>query len=332
MFSNANMAETGKDVKKALILLQDGEIIAVPTETVYGLAGNAFNAATVSKIFAIKNRPSFNPLITHTNHINKVYHYVQDIPKHARLLAEAFWPGPLTLLLLKTRAIPDIVTAGSDKVAVRIPRHPLTLQLLESLDFPLAAPSANPFGYVSPTRAEHVNEQLGDKIPYILDGGPCEVGIESTIVGFENEKVIIFRLGGISMEDLAEVVGEDNLVISNQPKDQSPDAPGMLSSHYAPGKKVIVGDLDDLIMQYDLNKAALISFKDYYPQVPQQRQFILSVTGNLNEAAQQLFFALREMDKLPVSYILAELVPDYGLGRAINDRLLRAAAENSKSS
>lgn len=327
MFSNLKMADIGKDIKKALDLLQAGEVIAVPTETVYGLAGNAFNAATVSKIFAIKNRPTFNPLITHTDHISKVHHYVQDIPKYARMLAEAFWPGPLTLLLFKTKAIPDIVTAGSDKVAVRIPRHPLTLQLLESVDFPLAAPSANPFGYVSPTRPEHVNEQLGDKIPYILDGGLCEVGIESTIVGFENEKVMIFRLGGISMEELAEVVGKDNLLISNRTNDQVPNAPGMLSSHYAPGKKVIVGQLDDLIMQYDISKAALISFKDYYPQVPQQRQFILSVSGNLNEAAQQLFYALREMDKLPVTYILAELVPDYGLGRAINDRLLRAAAE-----
>lgn len=321
------MAEIGKDIKKALNLLQDGKVIAIPTETVYGLAGNAFHAATISSIFAIKNRPSFNPLITHTNDISKVYHYVQDIPKHARMLAETFWPGPLTLLLSKTKAIPDIVTAGSDKVAVRIPRHPLTLQLLASLDFPLAAPSANPFGYVSPTRAEHVDEQLGSKISYILDGGPCEVGIESTIVGFENEKVVIFRLGGISMEDLVEVVGKDKLIISNRSKNQLPDAPGMLSSHYAPGKKVIVGQLDELLMQYDLNKSALITFKDYYPQVPQQRQFILSASGNLNEAAQQLFYALREMDKLPVSYILAELVPDYGLGRAINDRLLRAAAE-----
>jgi L-threonylcarbamoyladenylate synthase len=229
------------------------------------------------------------------------------------------------LLLSKTKAIPDLVTAGSDKVAVRIPRHPLTLQLLASLDFPLAAPSANPFGYVSPTRAEHVDEQLGNKISYILDGGPCEVGIESTIVGFENEKVVIFRLGGVSMEDLAEVVGKDALIISNRSKNQSPDAPGMLTSHYAPGKKVIVGPLDELILQYDLTKVALISFKDYYPQIPQQRQFILSASGSLHEAAQQLFFALREMDKLSVNYILAELVPDYGLGRAINDRLLRAA-------
>lgn len=328
MLISNSMAEIGKNLETALDLLQQGEVIALPTETVYGLAGSAFNAGAVSRIFAIKNRPYFNPLITHTNDIEKVARYVQHLPKYARMLAEPFWPGPLTLLLLKTKAVPDIVTAGSDRVAVRIPRHPLTLKLLEALDFPLAAPSANPFGYVSPTCAEHVEEQLGDKIPYILDGGPCEVGIESTIVGFEEGKVIVYRLGGISTEDLAGVVGEQNLLVHNRQKDDDvPQASGMLSSHYAPGKKVIVGRLDELIMQYDPDKAALISFKDYYPQVPQQRQFILSAAGNINEAAQRLFSALREMDKLPVKYILAELVPDYGLGRAINDRLLRAAAE-----
>lgn len=322
------MAETGKNLEKALNLLQQGEVIAVPTETVYGLAGSAFNAGAVSEIFAIKNRPYFNPLITHTNDIEKAASYVQYLPEYARMLAEQFWPGPLTMLLLKTKDVPDIVTAGSDRVAVRIPRHPLTLQLLEALDFPLAAPSANPFGYVSPTRAEHVDEQLGNKIPYILDGGPCEVGIESTIVGFEKGKVVVYRLGGISVEDLAGVVGEQNMLIHNRQKDDdAPQASGMLSSHYAPGKQVFVGHLDELIMQYDLDKAALISFKDYYPQVSQQRQFILSAAGNLNEAAQRLFSALREMDKLPVKYILAELVPNYGLGRAINDRLLRAAAK-----
>ncbi len=321
------MAAISKNVDQAIQFLQNGEVIAIPTETVYGLAGNAFDAAAVSQIFTIKNRPSFNPLITHTDDLQKVAHYVQNIPKSARKLAETFWPGPLTLLLNKTKAIPDIVTAGSDQVAVRIPRHPVTLQLLGSLDFPLAAPSANPFGYVSPTRAEHVEEQLGNKIPFILDGGPCEIGIESTIVGFENEKTVVYRLGGISLEELVEVTGQEDLVVKNQNKDHSPQAPGMLSSHYAPGKKVIIGDLDDLIIRYHPEKIALISFKDYYPQIPQQRQFILSSSGNLQEAAQRLFVALREMDKLSVNFILAELVPDYGLGRAINDRLLRASVK-----
>ncbi len=322
------MAEIAKDVSRACQLLQNGEVIAIPTETVYGLAGNAFDAEVVSRIFAIKNRPSFNPLITHTDSIDKLQHYVQEIPRNARLLAEAFWPGPLTLLLPKTKAVPDIVTAGSGSVAIRIPRHPLTLELLAMLDFPLAAPSANPFGYISPTTPAHVEEQLGDKIPYILDGGRCEVGIESTIVGFEGTQVIVYRLGGKSLEELQEVIPKAHLMVKNNAKEQNPNAPGMLTSHYAPGKKVIIGNLDELISKYDASKIALLTFKDFYPQLPEQRQFILSSTGDLTEAAQKLFYALREMDKLPIDYILAELVPDYGLGNAINDRLIRAAAEH----
>ncbi len=324
------MADIGNDLVKAADLLRQGEIVAIPTETVYGLAGNALDAATVSKIFAIKNRPSFNPLIIHTSHLEKIHPYVQSISAQAQRLAETFWPGPLTLLLYKTKIVPDLVTAGSDLVAVRIPRHPVTQQLLSSLDFPLAAPSANPFGYISPTRATHVEEQLGDKIPYILDGGPCEIGIESTIVGFEEDKVIVYRLGGVSIEALSKVVDEKNIIVSDSSKDQSPQAPGMLTSHYAPGKKVILGHLDDLIMQYGTDDIGIISFKDYYPQVPQQRQCILSASGNLNEAAQCLFAALRKMDKLPIQCILAERVPSYGLGRAINDRLSRAAAEQDE--
>lgn len=321
------MAEIAQDIYKAQRLLEKGEVIAIPTETVYGLAGNALDAAVVAKIFAVKNRPSFNPLITHTDSVSKLQHYVREVPRYARLLSEAFWPGPLTLLLPKAKAVPDIVTAGSDRVAVRIPNHPLTLALLSRLSFPLAAPSANPFGYVSPTTSAHVAEQLGDKIPYILEGGPCQIGIESTIIGFENEQVVVYRLGGKSLEELQEVIPKEHLSVKNTSKEQLPNAPGMLSSHYAPGKKVIIGNLDELILKYDAHKVALLTFKDFYPQLPQQRQFILSPTGDLREAAQKLFYALREMDKLPVEYILAELVPDYGLGNAINDRLLRAAAD-----
>ncbi|MFP4094636.1 MAG: L-threonylcarbamoyladenylate synthase [Cyclobacteriaceae bacterium] len=325
------MAHTGKDVMLAARYLKEDKLVAIPTETVYGLAGNAFSPQAVSSIFAAKNRPSFNPLITHTYDISRVEAYVQAIPDTARQLSAAFWPGPLTLLLPKNELIPDIVTAGSDTVAVRIPNHPLTLELLQLLDFPLAAPSANPFGYISPTRAEHVNEQLGDKIEYILDGGPCSVGIESTIVGFEGETLMIYRLGGTSLEDMEAVVGKNKIRLHDKVVENSnPQAPGMLKSHYAPSKKVIVGDMGKLISRYHSHEIALITLKDYYPQVSHERQVALSVAGDLNEAAQQLFSALRKLDKLPGKYILAELMPEYGLGNAINDRLMRAAAEKEE--
>lgn len=322
------MAQIGKDIVQAIQYLQEDGLVAIPTETVYGLAANAFSANAVAKIFAVKNRPSFNPLITHTHDVEQVKQYVKQMPEVAVQLTKTFWPGPLTLLLSKKDIIPDIVTAGSESVAVRIPNHPLTLELLEKLDFPLAAPSANPFGYISPTRASHVEEQLGDKIDYILDGGECTVGIESTIVGFEGEQVVIYRLGGASLEAIEEIVGKSNLSIHAQVEENlNPQAPGMLKSHYAPKKKVIVGNIGDLLNRYDRHDIALISLKDYYPQISHKHQVALSVVGDLNEAAQRLFSALRELDKLPVKYIIAEPMPEYGLGKAINDRLLRAAAE-----
>ncbi|WPP53061.1 L-threonylcarbamoyladenylate synthase [Catalinimonas niigatensis] len=322
------MAQIGKDIVQAMQYLQEDGLVAIPTETVYGLAANAFSANAVAKIFVAKNRPSFNPLITHTHDVEQVKRYVKQMPEVAIQLSKTFWPGPLTLLLPKKDIIPDIVTAGSESVAVRIPNHPLTLELLKKLDFPLAAPSANPFGYISPTRAAHVEEQLGDRIDYILDGGECTVGIESTIVGFEEKQVVIYRLGGASLEAIEEIVGRANISMHPQVEDNlNPQAPGMLKSHYAPKKKVIVGNISNLLNSYDKQDIALISLKDYYPQISDKHQVALSVVGDLNEAAQQLFSALRELDKLPVKYIIAEPMPEYGLGKAINDRLQRAAAE-----
>ena len=176
------MAEIGQDILKAKEILIAGGLVAIPTETVYGLAGNALNENSVANIFRAKNRPSFDPLIVHVASILQAERFVEDIPSQARKLAETYWPGPLTILLKKRPIISDLVTSGLDTVAIRVPAQDLTRSLLASLDFPLAAPSANPFGYVSPTKAEHVNEQLGDNIDYILDGGDCQVGIESTIV------------------------------------------------------------------------------------------------------------------------------------------------------
>ena len=321
------MAETGQCVATAADLLRAGELVAIPTETVYGLAGNALDPAAVANIFVVKNRPAFNPLITHTDTLKKVEAYVHSIPEIAYWLAERFWPGPLTMLLPKTSRIPDSVTAHLDRVAVRLPQHPLTQQLLAALDFPLAAPSANPFGYVSPTEARHVAEQLGDKIPYILDGGACKVGIESTIIGFEEGAVVVYRWGGISQEQLQNVVGKKVAVVAHSPGSaKNPQAPGMLKSHYSPQRQVVVGNVSELLTRYPLEKVAILTFQDRHPQVPESRQVVLSASGSLTEAAQRLFAALRYLDTLPVAYILAEPVPDQELGRAINDRLMRAAA------
>lgn len=313
------MAEIGKDINKAKQLLEQGQLVAIPTETVYGLAGNALDAGAVTGIFRTKNRPQFDPLIVHVPSLEKVNLYTENIPEKAGDLARAFWPGPVTLLLEKKNIIPDLVTAGLSTVGIRCPDHPLTSSLLHSLDFPLAAPSANPFGYVSPTTPRHVNDQLGDKIPYILDGGPCRVGIESTIVGFDNAMGIVYRSGGLKLEDIEKAIGKVRLQLNTS---SNPKSPGQLRSHYAPAKKMIVGELEELIQEFRSQPVGILSFqKDF--QLP--HQYILSPSGDLEEAARQFFSALRTFDSWPIDLILAEYVPDTGLGKAINDRLRRAS-------
>ena len=243
-----------------------------------------------------------------------------DFPEKLKLLAKKFWPGPLTLLLPRKPIVPDLVTSGLDRVAVRVPNHPLTLTLLEQLEFPLAAPSANPFGYISPTQAAHVEAQLGEKIPYILDGGPCAVGLESTIVGMEDEEIVIYRLGGLEIGEIENVVGP---VKVKDHSSSNPAAPGQLDSHYAPRKPFLLGDLKTLIAKKQAEGVdfAVLSFSDAFEQIPQEKQIALSPSRDLHEAAQNLFSAMRKLDETPVEVILAELTPETGLGRAINDRL-----------
>ena len=315
------MAEIGNDIEKAIRLLNAGELVAIPTETVYGLAGNALSGDTVAKIFTVKNRPQFDPIIIHVPDLSYVKQYVEEIPLKATKLAEKFWPGPLTLLLKKKSIIPDLVTAGLDTVGIRCPNHQLTYELLQHLPFPLAAPSANPFGYVSPTTPLHVNEQLGNKISYILDGGPCTIGIESTIVGFENGNGVVYRLGGLNVEQIEHVIGEVKVQTHST---SNPKAPGQLKSHYSTNKKIILGNLNELVHKYNPEEVAILSFTNNF-NAP--FKFVLSPSGTLEQAAQNLFTALRTLDKMPVKIILAELVPQQGLGRAINDRLRRASAE-----
>lgn len=315
------MAIKGIDISLARQYLEADELVAVPTETVYGLAGNALHSSAVAKIFEAKERPSFDPLIIHVPDAQHLERYVTAIPKQAVQLINHFWPGPLTLVLRKKEIIPDLVTAGLDTVGVRCPDHPLTHQLLRQLDFPLAAPSANPFGYVSPTTAEHVEEQLGSKIPYILDGGPCKVGIESTIIGFENGEPMIYRRGGISNEAIERVIGP---VESRLHSTSNPKAPGQLQSHYAPRKPFLLGDIDQLMATVKGKKFGVLRFKNAKNQA--ESEIVLSPSESVAEAAQNLFAALRQLDAMNIDLIIAEKVPDIGIGKAINDRLTRAAA------
>lgn len=320
------MAEIGKDIIKAKAILDAGELVGIPTETVYGLAGNALQADAVAKIFETKNRPSFDPLILHTSSLDKVYDFVLDVPEVLRELADAFWPGPLTLLLPRKSNVPDLVTSGLETVAVRIPSHPLTRSLLTSLDYPLAAPSANPFGYISPTQASHVNDQLGKKIQYILDGGHCEVGLESTIVGLEEGEVTVFRLGGLDLALIEHIVGPVQVMSHSS---SNPKAPGLLKSHYAPSKPFILGDIEELVERYQQKGSdfAIMTFQQDLSHIAERNKIILSPRGDMKEAAKNLFSAMRILDSMDVSVILSELMPNEGLGKAINDRLRRASVQ-----
>ena len=309
----------GTDIGRAAELLRDGELVGVPTETVYGLAANAFDEQAALRIFQAKNRPSFDPLIVHVRDRAQVNEVVADVPAEAAALMEKFWPGPLTLVLPKRERIPGIVTSGLDTVGVRMPAHPLTLELLRELEFPLAAPSANPFGYISPTTAQHVADQLGGSVPYILDGGPCEVGVESTIIGWESGTPVLYRPGGLALEHIEEVIGS----VRPQVEHVLPLAPGMIESHYAPRKPLLVGDVRSLLNERRDSRCAVITFTAHYDV---WRCETLSPNADVNEAARKLFHVLRDLDASDAELIIAEVFPNEGLGRAINDRLRRASA------
>ena len=314
--------QIGTSIEQAALWLQQGETVGIPTETVYGLAANALDADAAVKIFQIKNRPSFNPLIVHVHSAAEFEKYALEVPPLVKKLAEAFSPGPLTYVLPRRENIPDIITAGGDTVALRVPAHALTRRLLNVLPFPLAAPSANPFGYISPVTAQHVADQLGGKVPYILDGGPCEVGVESTVVTVRNGKVVVLRLGGITVEQLCEVAGDVELDINES---SNPQSPGQLKSHYAPRIPLQWGMPGT---QPPQQKVAVLCLQHAPAWTNIVRVETLSHTGNLAEAARNLFAALRRLDELDADCIFAERMPEYGLGKAMNDRLKRASVEN----
>ena len=316
------------ELEAAADLLRQGELVAIPTETVYGLAANAFNEEAVLNIYKTKNRPHFNPLIIHSNSVERFADWGIYLPALALKLASEFSPGPITFVVPTSNKVPDMVTAGHDSVAIRVPNHPLTLELLAMLDFPLAAPSANPSTFVSPTSAAHVKQQLGNKIKCILDGGECQVGIESTIVSFLENTPRILRYGGLAKEQIENKLGIKVNVPQVSGDTSKIIAPGMMERHYAPNKKLIIcDDIEKELLNHQGLSMGSISFSKMYGSMHIKNQFILSPNGSLDEAARHLFSALRSLNDLEVDIILAEKFPNEGLGIAINDRLKRASVQ-----
>ena len=311
--------EIGTDLNKALTLLQSGQTVGVPTETVYGLAADANNDDAVLDIFKAKGRPTSNPLILHFASLAQALPYIEVFPEVFQQLARVFCPGPLTFIVPKSSLVSTLITGGQDTVAIRFPKHPALQELLSALGRPLAAPSANLYGQLSPTTAAHVHEQLSGRIPYILDGGACWEGLESTIIGLENARVLIYRHGGITTEALAEVLGyspeakvhEHNGVLTS----------GMVKHHYATHTPLFLGfkpsDENQNALQITIGKNELIAGP----------HLVLSQDAALTEAARNLYAALHEADAAQVQKIYVEPFPNHGLGLAMNDRLSRAAAK-----
>jgi len=314
------------NLDKAIELLLNDEVIGFPTETVYGLAGNAFSEKAIRSIFQLKKRPFHNPLIIHIGHILQLEEISTEIPIKAKALSEEFWPGPLTILLKKSKNVSDSVTAGQATVAVRMPNHPLALNLLQRLNFPLVAPSANPYQSISPTSAIHVDRYFGNEGIFTLDGGESTNGLESTIVGFENDKVIVYRLGAIPLEELERTVGS---VQMNEAKQIGIVSPGMATKHYAPKTPLILTDaLKERIEQFDMKNTAVICFDKLPNANTLGGSIIYSFQGHMRNAAKSLYALLHDLDERGLDCILIEKFPNHGLGRTINDRLKRAAATN----
>ncbi len=305
-------------IARAAQLLREGGIVAFPTETVYGLGALAFDAVAIARIFEIKARPAFDPLIVHIADRVMLDEVAAAVPVAAARLIERFWPGPLTLVLAKRKGVPELVTAGLPTVAVRMPAHPVARALIEAVQAPLAAPSANPFGRVSPTRAQRVERMLGDTVDLILDGGAATFGLESTIVALEPRPVLL-RPGAVSVEEIEAVIGPLERVAASA----AVRAPGQLPRHYAPATPLRVID-PRKVPRCERPRAGALMLKEPLEGYAAVR--LLSPRGDLREAAANLFETLHELDALGLERIDAAPVPEHGLGLAIMDRLTRAAA------
>ena len=310
------------DLNQVKAALVNDDIIALPTETVYGLAANIYSRSAIEKVYKLKMRPANNPLIVHISKPSILNEVAKNIPSKALELANVFWPGPLTLILEKNDQIPDRITAGKKTVAVRIPNHPIALKLLNSLNFPLAAPSANPSGSISPTSAEHVSLYFKKELNFILDGGSCLHGLESTIIGFENNNPILYRLGAITIEKIEEIIGP--IKVKNQ-NDSDPSSPGMLSKHYSPKTQIqIIKNICDAVKHNKTKKIGVLSLEKKSRLDSQIYQEVLSPSGNIEEAAKNFYAALHRLDHMNLDLIVTSFFPDKGIGKTINDRLKRA--------
>ncbi|HMA96889.1 MAG TPA: L-threonylcarbamoyladenylate synthase [Polyangiaceae bacterium] len=312
-------------MRVAKALLEQGKLVAFPTETVYGLGANALDAQAVLRIFEAKGRPQFDPLIVHADSAERAFALASEIPEIAKTLAERFWPGPLTLVLKKRSIVPDLVTSGLQTVALRVPAHPMALELLRSFGGPIAAPSANKFGRISPTNAEHVRSEFGDEVALVLDGGSCRTGVESTIIALTGEHPVLLRPGGTPIELLTPFLAGLELP-STDP--EHPLAPGQLPSHYAPRTPLVLarcGALADSINELSGKRLGWMGVGPARPIPGYAHVEWLSHTGDLRQAASNLFATMRRLDALSLDCIVAELAPEHGLGLAINDRLIRAS-------
>jgi L-threonylcarbamoyladenylate synthase len=322
-------APIGSDLERAASIIVGGGLVAFPTETVYGLGANAYDGRAVARIFEAKGRPKFDPLIVHLGDVRWLSDVVSSVTPLAQRLIEAFWPGPLTLVLPKTERVPDLVTAGLPTVGVRMPAHELTLQLLRRANLPIAAPSANLFGQVSPTTAQHVAEQLGARIDYILDGGSCTVGVESTILDLSDGRPTLLRPGGLALERLEAEIGPIRVAGSAAKEDEPQLSPGRLLRHYATRTPLVIADGAHVLPAgKGVGLLTLVAEPgdDRFAAVE-----VLSQRGDLAEAAAALFAAMRRLDAGGFEWIVARLVAEAGLGRAINDRLRRAAHAADRS-
>ena len=308
------MQETRPEtIRRAAELIRTGGVVAFPTETVYGLGADALNPLAVARIFEIKNRPYFDPLIVHIADARDLSKLTTSLPGPAEKLIRRFWPGPLTVVLPKKDVVPELVTAGLVTVAVRMPKHPIALQLIRETETFLAAPSANPFGYVSPTTAGHVRDQLGDRVDLILDGGACEVGLESTIVSFSEVPPTLLRPGGLTLEEIESVIGKIRV---DRKEGEAPASPGRLPRHYAPRTPIRVEDWKKTVDRYPQKRLGLLSLHGVSDPGPFQCVEVLSSRGDLREAAANLFAAIRRLDERGLDLILADPPPEAGLGRA----------------
>jgi L-threonylcarbamoyladenylate synthase len=313
---------TRAEVLRAAAVLRTGGLVAFPTETVYGLGADAFNPRAVARVFAVKRRPTEHPLIVHAETADALNELAVDVPASAVLLAKSFWPGPLTLVLARNPRLPAAVTGGQDTVAVRVPAHPLALDLLRAFGGAIAAPSANRFGGVSPTTAAHVRDDLGEDVDDVLDGGPCQVGLESTIVDLTGASPRLLRLGAVSEETLGEALGEP---LSVGPRDGM-RIPGSLPSHYAPAARVVLaapGELEGALAALPRERIAVLAPEG--ARVP-QGPLVRRVSADPEVYARSLYASLRELDAQGCDVIVVVPPAARGVGRAVIDRLQRAAA------